>query len=329
MVPSLKIPDETSVEVAHLSTLAADVIEALPNSLTRSMSDLKELDAVLGASLEGITGKLDKLLNLIYDESVSPQDRLVLLKEVAEDVVAFKLGGEDKIRVATGTCETILQHSAQLDMIASLLSSLMPPWVVATMPASSTPSGYPELFPSFAAAANTATAHIARPRGDFFLPPGAHPSGSAAQSYASAVEAVNAYRAQGRLQPLKSQQYQQQHKSARPSNKRSAPTPAPTAGYSGSADRRAYGGESAQPSNKRRKQQQQQQNHQQAQVSDLDDLPNASSMAAASAPAASSSHMAQSSSQMAAPGPSPDKTKRRGGPKKQKCARPFFLATET
>lgn len=295
MVPSLRIPDETSVEVAHLSTLAADVIEALPNSLTRSMSDLKELDAVLGASLEGITEKLNKLLNLIYDETVSPQERLILLKEVAEDVVAFKLGGEDKIRVATGTCETILQHSAQLDMIASLLSSLMPPWIVATMPASSTPSGYPELFPTFAAAANTATAHIARPRGDFFLPPGAHPSGSAAQSYASAVEAVNAYRAQGRLQPLKSQQHQQHNKTARPA-KRSAP------GYS-SADKRFYGEAPV----KRRKQ-----------VSDVDD-------ASTSQPTASSSAMAQSVSQMSAP--SPDKGKRRGGPKKQTCVlnQHFFL----
>lgn len=221
MVPSLRIPDETSVEVAHLSTLAADVIEALPNSLTRSLSDLKELDAVLSGSLDGITDKLNRLLQLIYDEKASPQERLVLLKEVAEDVVAFKLGGEDKIRVATGTCETVLQHSAQLDMVASLLSSLMPPWMVANMSASSTPSGYPTLFPSFAAAANTATAHIARPRSDFFLPPGAHPSGSVAASYAQAAEQVNAYRAQGRLQPLKTQKSKS---GTTGSNKRTAAT---------------------------------------------------------------------------------------------------------
>lgn len=203
LLPSVRIPDATSTEVAHLATLAEDVIEALPSSLTRSMSDLKELDAVLGGSLAAITDKLNRLLQVIYNEQASPQERLILLKEVAEDVVAFKLGGEDKIRVATGTCETILQHSAQLDMIASLLASLMPPVMVANMPASATPSGYPTLFPSFAAAANTATAHIARPRQDFFQPQGVPPS-SHTNQYASAAEQVNAYRSQGRLQPLKS-----------------------------------------------------------------------------------------------------------------------------
>lgn len=32
---------------------------------------------------------------------------MALLKEVADDAATFKLGGEDKIRVATGTCETV------------------------------------------------------------------------------------------------------------------------------------------------------------------------------------------------------------------------------
>lgn len=71
------------------------------------MSDLKELDAVLNTSLISITQKLVKLLNMIEDPTAVPADRLALLKEVADDAATFKLGGEDKIRVATGTCETV------------------------------------------------------------------------------------------------------------------------------------------------------------------------------------------------------------------------------
>lgn len=37
----------------------------------------------------------------------TPFDRLKLLREVTEDARIFRLGGEDKIRVATGTCETV------------------------------------------------------------------------------------------------------------------------------------------------------------------------------------------------------------------------------
>ncbi len=37
----------------------------------------------------------------------TPLDRLKLLREVTEDARIFRLGGEDKIRVATATCETV------------------------------------------------------------------------------------------------------------------------------------------------------------------------------------------------------------------------------
>jgi len=98
-----------SAEIAHLTILAADVIDALPPSVTRSLSDLKELDAVLNASILSIHEKLDKLhaMMMAPPEAYTPQQRLELLKEVAEDANAFKLGGEDKIRVATGACETV------------------------------------------------------------------------------------------------------------------------------------------------------------------------------------------------------------------------------
>lgn len=128
-----------SAELAHLALLAGDVIEALPTSLTRSLSDLKELDAVLSGSLGSITGKLNRLLNLLSDAKATPQARLELLKEVAEDASAFKLGGDDKIRVATGTCETVCHLRLNT-------STGSPPLILATDRAAYRPARLDHLF---------------------------------------------------------------------------------------------------------------------------------------------------------------------------------------
>lgn len=69
-------------------------------------------------SLKGITTKLQLLHSMISTpppgspeaESApkyTPFERLKLLREVTEDARVFRLGGEDKIRVATSTCETV------------------------------------------------------------------------------------------------------------------------------------------------------------------------------------------------------------------------------
>ena len=80
--------------------------------MTRSISDLRELDAVLSGSLSVITGKLTELLCLLEDKTATPLRRFELLREIAEEARAFRLGGEDKIRVATGTCETVSPSTA-------------------------------------------------------------------------------------------------------------------------------------------------------------------------------------------------------------------------
>lgn len=68
-------------------------------------------------SLQAITTKLQLLLAMMHSPSPSadntaahtftPFERLKLLREVTEDARVFRLGGEDKIRVATGTCESV------------------------------------------------------------------------------------------------------------------------------------------------------------------------------------------------------------------------------
>ncbi|GAA6005749.1 uncharacterized protein JCM10292_004620 [Rhodotorula paludigena] len=165
-----------SSEIIHLVTTFADALDSLPPSLTRSLSDLKELDAVLSSSLQGITDKLRLLHTMMHTPEpgtqqteeppkYTPLDRLKLLREVAEDARVFRLGGEDKIRVATNTCETIATHTSHLSTLSTLLLSFLPAHLLPHLPAPSAPHGYP--------ASNTPASAIAR-RQMFDYPPSRH-----------------------------------------------------------------------------------------------------------------------------------------------------------
>lgn len=94
-------------------TTFSDCIESIPPTITRSISDLRELDAVLSSNLQAMSDKIARLLEMIErpagdgDPTNTPQHRFSLLREIAEEARSFKPGGEDKIRVATGTCETV------------------------------------------------------------------------------------------------------------------------------------------------------------------------------------------------------------------------------
>ncbi|GAA5830149.1 hypothetical protein JCM11251_006897 [Rhodosporidiobolus azoricus] len=147
-----------SSEIIHLVSAFTDALDSLPPSLTRSLSDLKELDAVLNSSLQTITDKLRLLREMMHtpepgtkeagDASSKPKytplDRLKLLREVADDARVFRLGGEDKIRVATNTCETISTHTSHLSTLSTLLLSFLPAHLLPHLPAPSAPHGYPQ-----------------------------------------------------------------------------------------------------------------------------------------------------------------------------------------
>ncbi|GAA5863469.1 hypothetical protein JCM8547_007253 [Rhodosporidiobolus lusitaniae] len=145
-----------SSEIIHLTTAFTDALDSLPPSLTRSLSDLKELDAVLNSSLQSITDKLKLLHSMMHtpepgkklpegeQPQYTPLDRLKLLREVAEDARVFRLGGEDKIRVATNTCETLSTHTSHLSTLSTLLLGFLPSHLLPHLPAPSAPHGYPQ-----------------------------------------------------------------------------------------------------------------------------------------------------------------------------------------
>lgn len=111
-----------------MCTTFGDCIEALPPTLTRSISDLRELDAVLSGSISTITDQLNELLKMLEDPSVTPEQRFHHLRRLADEAKDFRLGGEDKIRVATGTCETVRCASTPIGAIALTNTCSALPW---------------------------------------------------------------------------------------------------------------------------------------------------------------------------------------------------------
>ena len=51
--------------------------------------------------------KLNTLIQWIQDPSIEPAERFQLLQEIAEEAARYKLGGDDKIRVAGGACDGV------------------------------------------------------------------------------------------------------------------------------------------------------------------------------------------------------------------------------
>ncbi|KAK1926148.1 putative histone acetylation-related protein [Papiliotrema laurentii] len=97
-----------------------DTLDQIPPELTRVHSDLNELGAVLYATLVNLETKLHQLIEWIQDPSIDPARRFQLLQEIAEEAARYKLGGDDKIRVAGGACDGIMAHQRH---ISNLLAS--------------------------------------------------------------------------------------------------------------------------------------------------------------------------------------------------------------
>ena len=104
---------DTALSLAHLSEYA-HTLDSLPIDLSRSYGDLRELDAVLSASMTALTGKVNELIEMIETKTCTNDDRLYLLTEIAEEAGRLKLGGEDKIRVACHAADHLRAHRAHM-----------------------------------------------------------------------------------------------------------------------------------------------------------------------------------------------------------------------
>ncbi|QRW00440.1 transcriptional regulatory protein PHO23 [Ceratobasidium sp. AG-Ba] len=114
----------------HVFALLADYtdsLDSLPLELTRSFSDLRELDAVLRTSINAITSKITTLTTLLQDPTATPASRLFLLREIADAASHLKMGGEDKIRVAGIAAENLATHQTHIHTVLKTMSMVAPP----------------------------------------------------------------------------------------------------------------------------------------------------------------------------------------------------------
>ncbi|KAF4612290.1 hypothetical protein D9613_004075 [Agrocybe pediades] len=120
------MPSDAQIETPYTLALLSEythTLDALPIDLSRNFADLRELDAVLSASVASITEKIKDLTTMIEEGKASKQDKLWLLTDIAEEAGRLKLGGEDKIRVACQAADNLKGHSIHLRTLAEHIPS--------------------------------------------------------------------------------------------------------------------------------------------------------------------------------------------------------------
>jgi inhibitor of growth protein 3 len=106
---------------AHALTLLSEYtqsLDSLPADVSRQFADLRELDAVLSASVHALTSKINRLIDMIESNAAPKEQRIWLLMEIADEAQRLKLGGEDKIRVAAQVADFL---KGQHENMTSLL----------------------------------------------------------------------------------------------------------------------------------------------------------------------------------------------------------------
>jgi inhibitor of growth protein 3 len=113
--------DPAALSTANALTLLSEYtqsLDSLPADVSRQFADLRELDAVLSASVHALTTKMNRLVDMIESNSSPKEQRIWLLMEIADEAQRLKLGGEDKIRVAAQVADFL---KVQNENMTSLL----------------------------------------------------------------------------------------------------------------------------------------------------------------------------------------------------------------
>ena len=118
--PQPDSPESSPLLAAHSLSLLNEythTVDSLPLDLSRNFTDLRELDAVLSSSMTTVTNKITQLTDMIESRTVSPEDRLWLLADIADEVSRLKPGADDKIRVACHAADALKQHKAHMSTL--------------------------------------------------------------------------------------------------------------------------------------------------------------------------------------------------------------------
>ncbi|KAI9445403.1 hypothetical protein H4582DRAFT_1915277 [Lactarius indigo] len=113
--------DPAALSTAYALSLLSEYtqsLDSLPADVSRQFADLRELDAVLSASVHALTSKITRLVEMIETDISPKEQRMWLLMEIADEAQRLRLGGEDKIRVAAQVADGL---KAQNEHMTSLL----------------------------------------------------------------------------------------------------------------------------------------------------------------------------------------------------------------
>lgn len=119
----ISVHPSTPYSIAFFSEYA-QTLDALPLELSRNFADLRELDAVLSSAMAALNIKVLSLIDMIENKTVTKEQRLWLLHEIAEDARKLKLGGDDKIRVACQAADSLRAHSSHLTALLNQVPGL-------------------------------------------------------------------------------------------------------------------------------------------------------------------------------------------------------------
>ncbi|KAF8523734.1 hypothetical protein BU17DRAFT_63668 [Hysterangium stoloniferum] len=110
--------------VHSLMTLSeyAHTLDSLPLDLSRQFADLRELDAVLSASTHSVTQKIYELIDLVESPHSTKEQRLSKLVQIGEEAQRLKLGGEDKIKVASQAADNLMAHKSHMNTLLTTIA---------------------------------------------------------------------------------------------------------------------------------------------------------------------------------------------------------------
>ncbi|PAV22816.1 hypothetical protein PNOK_0277300 [Pyrrhoderma noxium] len=130
-ITAVKSNQSTSTPYSiELLTEYAHTLDSMPIDLSRIFADLRELDAVLTSTVASVTEKVYQLVELIETKSASPEQRLWLLGEIAEEASRVRPGADDKIRIATQAADNLHFQRQHLTSLATHLPEFEPAMLV-------------------------------------------------------------------------------------------------------------------------------------------------------------------------------------------------------
>lgn len=95
------------------------IVDSFPSELSRTIADLRELDAVVSSTVLSLGSRANELVDLSDD--LPNEARLRALSGIAEEARRVKVNAEDKVRAACLASEKLYHHSRHMSELMQYL----------------------------------------------------------------------------------------------------------------------------------------------------------------------------------------------------------------